>query len=156
MMAKLKLTVNETKTRLCRVPEDTFDFLGYSIGERRSPRTGGRYLTVWPSAKKVKALCQAISEQTRRCWTWLTQQELIGRLNQKIRGWVGYFRLGTVRAAYTRVRLHACHRIRQWLGRKTGTRVWAARCQDQYLHGKLGLIDPAKVRQAYVASCAKV
>ena len=30
MMSKLKLTVNETKTRLCRLPEETFDFLGYS------------------------------------------------------------------------------------------------------------------------------
>ena len=32
MMSKLKLTVNETKTRLCRVPEETFDFLGYTLG----------------------------------------------------------------------------------------------------------------------------
>ena len=32
MMSRLKLTVNETKTRLCRVPEETFDFLGYTIG----------------------------------------------------------------------------------------------------------------------------
>ena len=29
MMSKLRLTVNETKTRLCRLPEETFDFLGY-------------------------------------------------------------------------------------------------------------------------------
>ena len=33
MMSKLRLTVNETKTRLCRVPEETFDFLGYTIGQ---------------------------------------------------------------------------------------------------------------------------
>jgi RNA-directed DNA polymerase len=32
MMSKLKLTVNETKTRLCRLPEETFDFLGYTLG----------------------------------------------------------------------------------------------------------------------------
>src|SRR5437764_2646797 len=32
LMERLKLTVNETKTRLCRLPEDTFDFLGYTIG----------------------------------------------------------------------------------------------------------------------------
>ena len=32
MMSKLRLTVNETKTRQCRVPEETFDFLGYTIG----------------------------------------------------------------------------------------------------------------------------
>ncbi len=40
MMSKLKLTVNETKTRLCRLPEETFDFLGYTIGRCYSPRTG--------------------------------------------------------------------------------------------------------------------
>ena len=28
MMSKLKLTVNEQKTRFCRLPEETFDFLG--------------------------------------------------------------------------------------------------------------------------------
>src|SRR5208282_1657056 len=31
MMEKLGLTVNEDKTRLCRVPEETFEFLGYSF-----------------------------------------------------------------------------------------------------------------------------
>ena len=40
MMSRLKLTVNETKTRRCRVPEETFDFLGYTIGLCHSPRTG--------------------------------------------------------------------------------------------------------------------
>ena len=29
MMRKLKLTVNETKTRVCTLPEEKFDFLGY-------------------------------------------------------------------------------------------------------------------------------
>jgi hypothetical protein len=28
MMSKLRLTVNETKTRRCRLPEESFDFLG--------------------------------------------------------------------------------------------------------------------------------
>jgi group II intron reverse transcriptase/maturase len=31
MMLKLKLTVNEKKTRVCRLPEEKFDFLGYSV-----------------------------------------------------------------------------------------------------------------------------
>ena len=30
LMSKLKLTVNENKTRVCRLPEEKFDFLGYS------------------------------------------------------------------------------------------------------------------------------
>ena len=32
LMTRLGLTVNETKTRLARLPEENFDFLGYSIG----------------------------------------------------------------------------------------------------------------------------
>ena len=52
-MSKLKLTVNETKTRLCHVPEETFDFLGYTIGRCYSPRTGRAYIGTRPSAKKI-------------------------------------------------------------------------------------------------------
>jgi hypothetical protein len=31
LMGKLKLTVNEEKTRICKVPEGELDFLGYSV-----------------------------------------------------------------------------------------------------------------------------
>src|SRR3954468_16826813 len=44
MMSKLRLTVNETKTRLCRLPEESVDFLGYTIGLSHSPQTGRSYL----------------------------------------------------------------------------------------------------------------
>ena len=40
MMQKLKLTVNETKTHVCRLPDESFDFLGYTIGRCYSTRTG--------------------------------------------------------------------------------------------------------------------
>src|SRR6266849_6000446 len=39
IMTKLKLTVNETKTRICKLPEEKFDFLGYTFG--RCPRRSG-------------------------------------------------------------------------------------------------------------------
>src|SRR3954452_4243227 len=56
MMSKLRLTVNETKTRLCRVPEETFDFLGYTIGRCYSARTGRPFIGTRPSAKKIAGL----------------------------------------------------------------------------------------------------
>ena len=31
MFARTLLTVNEKKTRVCRLPEGKFDFLGYSV-----------------------------------------------------------------------------------------------------------------------------
>src|SRR5262249_55570331 len=54
MMSKLKLTVNETKTRLCRVPVESFEFLGYRIGRCYSLRTGRAYIGTRPAPKKVQ------------------------------------------------------------------------------------------------------
>ena len=40
IMGKLKLTVNEEKTRICKVPEGEFDFLGFTFGRMYSPNDG--------------------------------------------------------------------------------------------------------------------
>ena len=44
MMVRLKLTVNEKKTQVCNLPEEKFDFLGYSFGRCYSRKTGKAYL----------------------------------------------------------------------------------------------------------------
>src|SRR3954447_14143487 len=43
MMSKLKLTLNEQKTRQCSLPEETFTFLGFTFGRQISWRTGRAY-----------------------------------------------------------------------------------------------------------------
>jgi hypothetical protein len=40
MMEKLKLEVNQQKTRVCRVPEESFDFLGYTFERCYRVKTG--------------------------------------------------------------------------------------------------------------------
>jgi RNA-directed DNA polymerase len=94
MMRRLKLTVNETKTKLCRVPDETFDFLGYTFGRCYSPKTGRAYLGTRPAKKKVRKLCESISEQTARRFLLLEPEVLVGRLNSRLVGWANYFRLG--------------------------------------------------------------
>ena len=39
LMGKLKLTVNEEKTRICKVPEGEFDFLGFSVLQAHTERS---------------------------------------------------------------------------------------------------------------------
>jgi group II intron reverse transcriptase/maturase len=141
MMSKLRLTVNETKTRLCRVPEETFDFLGYTIGLCRSPKTGRSYIGTKPSAKKIARLKREISDQTSRRWLWTDVKDRVARLNRMLRGWSNYFCLGPVSAAYRAVDRHARHRLRQWLrGKHKLKSRGTSRFPDQYLHDVLGLV----------------
>ena len=140
MMSKLKLTVNETKTRLCRLPEETFDFLGHTLGRNYDCRTGKSYVGPRPSRKKIDRLCCEISELTEHRKAWQDVEVLIGRINQKLRGWSGYFRIGTVSKAYRKINSHTRHRVRQWLCVKfKEPGQGKKRFSDKYLHQKLRL-----------------
>ena len=115
IMQKLKLTVNETKTRVCKLPGEKFDFLGYTFGRCYSPQTGRAYLGTVPSKKRVIRICKAISSETGRNKTLLDQETVVGKLNRMMTGWANYFCLGPVSKAYRAVEQHARKRLRQWL-----------------------------------------
>ncbi len=139
-MSELKLTVNETKTRLCRLPDETFDFLGYTLGRNYDCRSGESYLGPRPSRKKVDRLCGEISELTGRRMALLDVEVLIGRLNHKLRGWANYFRIGTVSKAYRNIDNHVRYRVRRWLCTKFKVQgSGKTRYPDEYLHQELGL-----------------
>jgi RNA-directed DNA polymerase len=140
MMSKLKLTVNEAKTRLCRLPEGTFDFLGYTLGRNYDRRTGRPYLGPRPSRKKIDRLCGEISELTKRGTTWMEVEALIGRINRKLRGWSNYFRVGAISRAYRGIDSHVRYRVRRWLCAKFKVPGQGkARYPDEYLYQELGL-----------------
>jgi len=92
--------VNEAKTRRCRVWNESFDFLGYTIGKCHSPVTGRAYIGTRPSRKKIARLCQAIHAMTGRDMVWAEVEDRIVRLNRLLAGWANYFCLGPVSKAY--------------------------------------------------------
>ncbi len=141
MMARLKLTVNEAKTRVCQLPEEKFDFVGYTFGRCYSAKTGRTYLGTVPAKKRIHRLRGEIRELTGRKTTTLNPATLVAKLNRKMLGWANYFCLGPVSNAYRAVDSYAALRLRLWLrakhkvlGRATG------RFPDPYLRGTLGLI----------------
>ena len=142
MMSKLKLTVNDTKTRVCKLPEEQFDFLGYTFGRCYSPKTGRAYLGTTPSKKRVQRICKTISQETGRNKTLLAQETVITLLNRMMTGWANYFCLGPVSHAYRAIERHARRRLRQWLCAKHKLR-WPAtkRYPEAALHQKLGLVQ---------------
>jgi RNA-directed DNA polymerase len=141
MMSRLRLTVNETKTRLCRLPEESVNFLGYTIGLCHSSKTGRSYIGTKPSSKKIEALKAEIHELTSRRWLWTTVEDRVARLNRKLLGWSNYFCLGPVSPAYRAIDRHARHRLRQWLrGKHKVQSRGTSRFPDARLHDEFGLI----------------
>jgi RNA-directed DNA polymerase len=141
IMTKLKLTVNETKTRVCKLPGEKFDFLGYTFGRCYSLKTGRAYIGTFPSRKRVSRLCEAISAMTGRDQTLLDQRVVVARLNRIMNGWANYFCLGPVSKAYRAVDSHACKRLGQWLCAKHKVvGAGADRFPEPFLHRVLGLV----------------
>jgi hypothetical protein len=114
MMGKLKRKVNEEKTHLGRSPQEKFDFLGYTFGRCYSPKTGRATIGPRPSKKSIQRRVASLSEQTDRRNTWLTADEIAGRLNRKLKGWANDFCLGSVSASYRAINAYAEKRLRQW------------------------------------------
>lgn len=121
MMTRLKLTVNEAKTRVCAVPEEHFDFLGYAFGRLWSPRTGRGYLGVSPSKKRIARICTRVTEATDRRGTSRCVTDVVAELNRMVSGWANYFSLGSVSRAYRTVDNHVGYRLRMWLHAKHRT-----------------------------------
>ncbi len=140
VMGRLKLTINEDKTERCRIPQEHFDFLGYTFGRCYSVKTGRAYIGARPSKKSIQKVCREISARTSRRWLLKDPAEEVGELNLILRGWANYFSLGPVSKAYRAVDRHAKFRLRRWLCKKhkqfgRGT----TRYSDEYLYEVLGL-----------------
>ena len=142
MMSKLRLTVNEQKTRRCQLPEGTFTFLGYTFGRHYSRQTGGSYVGPRPALTKVRKLCRALSEVTDRRTSLRDTGAQVRKLNQQLNGWANYFCLGPVVRVYEVVMKHARRRLRRWLCHKHKVRSGEYACfPNQVLHDELGLVQ---------------
>jgi group II intron reverse transcriptase/maturase len=142
MMRRLKLTVNETKTHVCRLPAESFDFLGYTFGRMYSPRTGGAYLGARPARKKVLGVCHQLNELVSKLPTFIGPEALVCQVNQVLRGWANYFCYGTYTPAFQIVHLHVCRRVRRWLRRKFEIEGQGYRqYPDSALERELGLLN---------------
>ena len=145
LMNKLGLEVNAAKTRIARLPEESFNFLGYTVGGFYG-KDGRRYIGTRPSRKAVKSLLKRIHERTSPQWYADEPLNTVKRINVLVRGWCGYFNQGPVMETYWLIRRYMERRVRRWLVRRTGDGGAGLKLPDKYLYETLGLYALPELR----------
>jgi RNA-directed DNA polymerase len=139
VVGRLGLTLNEQKTSIRNARKERFDFLGYTFGPHFSRRTGREYIGYSPSQKSVNRARQNVGEHLTpsNVAPW---EEVRDRLNQKLKGWQQYFRLGSPWKAFEALDEHVEERVRHFLRRRhkvssQGTRQFSMK----RIFGELGV-----------------
>ena len=113
-LARLRVTVNEDKTRIVDA-RDGFDFLGVHFRRQPTRRDATRYFCYcWPSRRSMQRVRDKVKAAIGRDYR-PPLKEKIDRLNPVLRGWSAYF--GWLNAAqhFRKVDQYVSFKLRRWL-----------------------------------------
>ena len=111
ILERLKLTLNEAKTKIVNAFRERFNFLGFSIHMGESRRTGHLYPHVQPSEKALQDIKDRITGLTRRDRTIMPLEWIVNEVNATVRGWAGYFHYRNCSRTLQKVRNHLEQRL---------------------------------------------
>ena len=138
-LCRLKLLVNEEKTRLVSV-RTGFDFLGASFRkQRRLFRTHGQMCYVWPSQRSTQRFRDKVRALVDRDLQSSLSVKIL-QLNRVIRGWGAYFRPLNSAPAFKKVDYYVWRKLTRWMRSKHYPRTRAIKGSPAALYRRLGLV----------------
>jgi len=140
VLAGLRLRLNEEKTRVVDAREESIKFLGFIVQVVKNPRTGKSFPLIRPSKKAQAKVKSEIKALTCRRTLRLPTEIVLEKLNELVRGWVGYFYYGNCSRDLTRIKGFLEERMRIYLRRKHGQKSRGyRRYPARYFYETLGL-----------------
>jgi hypothetical protein len=111
ILERLKLTLNEAKTKIVSAFKEKFDFLGFTIWMGKGRKTRNYYPHVQPSKKALQKIKDRVTELTTRRRTIMPLEWIVKEVNATVRGWVGYFHYRNSSRTLQKVRNHLEQRL---------------------------------------------
>lgn len=118
ILERLKLSLNEAKTKIVNAFEGKFDFLGFSIWMGKGRKTRNYYPHVQPSKKALQKIKDHVTELTLRKRTIRPIEWIVNELNATVRGWAGYFHYRNCCKVLGHLRSHTEERLRTHLSKR--------------------------------------
>ena len=114
---KLGLTVNTTKSKVTKPNDPDMKFLGFGFYYHEEEQS----YRALPHSKSIEQFEYNLHKLSRRSWG-VSMAYRLNKLNQVIRGWVNYFKIGSMKRALNRITSHLRFRLRMciWKQWKTG------------------------------------
>ncbi|MTH54399.1 group II intron reverse transcriptase/maturase [Bacillus mangrovi] len=113
---KLGLIVNVNKSRITKPNDPDMKFLGFGFFRDFQ----SHLYKAKPHRKSVKAFQYKLKQLTRKNWSVDTKYQ-VERINQLIRGWVNYFKIGYMKTLLKKVDAHTRYRLRMCIWKKWKT-----------------------------------
>lgn len=139
----LGLVINREKTRTLQLKEEgeVLNFLGYSFRyEKDLKGRPKRYLSFFPSPKAMEKEREKLRELTGQKQCFKPAKRLIEDLNEHLRGWKNYFKIGYCRREFRKINQLVFQRVIKHLKRRSQRGYRGNRMMSDYEYVKeLGL-----------------
>ena len=148
VIAPLGLALSGEKTAVTHIDEG-FDFLGWRIKRARG-KSGRPVVLTYPSKRALRSVMGKVKQITRTGYHQ-TLDQILARLNPRLRGWCAYFRHGVSSRTFSYLDHYVFGRVVCWLRHKHPKTSWAL-LRRRHLPGwqptgtRLALYRPRQVR----------
>jgi len=148
ILARMRLTLNEQKTRIVQAKDESFNFLGFTICyDRDIHGRNAHYWNIKPSDKSVNKIKEKLREFLNHSGHFNPTQVAKG-LNTILRGWLNYMdipKLSYPAMSKRKIRYYLVETLYRYYNRKSQRRSRLYGTQAfELLVSKYGLIDPTK------------